>query len=137
MDFEITEEQFAKGMLAGQRLRQRTPLAVSAKYAQGRVHVELSNGCAFVFPVAQAQGLAGASAQRLKKIEVQGAGTGLHWPLLDADLYVPSLIKGVFGTRQWMRELGKAGGAAKSERKAETSRLNGKLGGRPKKQVMV
>jgi hypothetical protein len=31
MDFEITAEQFAKGMAAGERLRQRTPLSVSAK----------------------------------------------------------------------------------------------------------
>jgi hypothetical protein len=31
MEFEITADQFAKGMAAGERLRQRTPLAVSAK----------------------------------------------------------------------------------------------------------
>ena len=135
MDFEITADQFAKGITAGERLRQRTPLAVSAKYIQGRVHVELNNGCAFVFPAAHAQGLAGASAAHLKSIEVQGAGIGLYWPELDADLLVPSLLKGVLGTRQWMRELGKAGGSVRSEKKAQTSKNNGKLGGRPRKAM--
>jgi hypothetical protein len=34
-------------------------------------------------------------------------------PRLDADLYVPSLMEGVFGTRRWMAEaMGKAGGHA-------------------------
>jgi hypothetical protein len=42
--------------------------------------------------------------------------------------------KGVLDTKQWMHELGKAGGAAKSERKSASSRANGKLGGRPRKQ---
>ncbi len=135
MDFEITEEQFAKSKAAGTRLRQRTPLAVSAKYSQGRVHVELNNGCAFVFPAKSAEELVGASSESLKVIEVQGRGIGLHWPLLDADLYVPSLLKGVMGTRQWMRELGKAGGSVSSERKAITSKANGKLGGRPRKKM--
>ena len=93
MEFEITADQFAKGMAAGERLRQRTPLAISAKYVQGRLHVELNNGRAFVFPAASAQGLAGASVASLKEIEVQGAGLGLHWPQLDADLHVPSLLK--------------------------------------------
>jgi hypothetical protein len=133
MDFEINADQFAKGVNAGERLRQRMPLAVSAKYAQGRVHVELNNGCAFVFPATNAQGLAGASAASLKSIEIQGAGLGLYWPLLNADLHVPSLLKGVMGTRQWMRELGKAGGSVRSEKKAQTSKNNGKLGGRPRK----
>lgn len=133
----VTPDQFAKGIAVGERLRQRTPLATSAKYSLGRVHVELNNGCAFVFPAASAQGLAGASAQSLKEIEVQGAGLGLYWPLLDADLHVPSLLKGVLGTRQWMRELGKAGGSARSEKKAQTSKNNGKLGGRPRKSVAI
>jgi Protein of unknown function (DUF2442) len=137
MNFEMTDDQFDKGVALAGRLRQRTPLAVSAKYSQGRVHVELNNGCAVIFPAESAQGLAGASSESLKRIEVQGAGIGLHWPLLDADLHVPSLIKGVLGTRQWMRELGKAGGAAKSAKKSLASKSNGKLGGRPRKSATV
>jgi hypothetical protein len=35
----------------------------------------------------------------------------LHWPRLDADLYLPALMEGVIGSRRWMaRVMGKAGG---------------------------
>ena len=87
MEFEITADQFAKGMVAGKRLRRLMPLAVSTKHVQGRVHVELNSGCAFVFPAASAQDLVSASIASLKEIEVQGAGLGLHWPQLGADLH--------------------------------------------------
>jgi hypothetical protein len=67
-------------------------------------------------------------------VEVTGAGTGIFFPGLDADLYVPGLIEGVMGTRNWMAaHLGAAGGATRSPEKSAASRANGKLGGRPKK----
>jgi hypothetical protein len=36
--------------------------------------------------------------------------------------------------RQYLAELGKLGGSRTSKRKAESSRKNGKLGGRPRKE---
>ena len=130
----IDEASFAKAAEQGRRLLERGPLATAARYSAGRIHVELSNGCAFEFPVEQAQGLAGAKVADLRTIHIQAAGLGLHWPKLDADLYVPSLVKGVLGTRQWMAKIGAAGGRTTSPIKASASRANGKLGGRPKKQ---
>jgi hypothetical protein len=67
-------------------------------------------------------------------MKVTGAGTGIVFPQLDADLYVPGLVEGVLGTRKWMAaRLGAAGGAARTPEKSAASRANGKLGGRPKK----
>lgn len=131
----ITDDVFHKSEEAGRRLLARGPLAVAAGYARKRIRVELDNGCFFEFPVDHAQGLQGAKAADLKIIEIQGSGLGLHWPKLDADLYVPALVKGVLGTKGWMAQIGATGGAAKSEKKQLTSRQNGKLGGRPKKQA--
>lgn len=116
----------------GRRLLARGPLAIAAKYDAGRIHVELNNGCAFVFPAQHAQDLAGAKALDLRRIEIQSAGLSLHWPRLDADLYVPSLVKGVLGTRQWMTHIGSLGGKAITAPKAAAARTNGKLGGRPR-----
>jgi len=129
----IDEASVAKATAQGRRLLARGPLAVAARYEAGRIHVELNNGCAFEFPAEHAQGLAGAKAADLRAIEVSAAGLGLHWPRLDADLYVPSLVKGVLGTRQWMAQIGTVGGKAATGPKAAAARANGKLGGRPRK----
>lgn len=130
---KIDQATFAKACERGRRLLARGPLATAARYGAGRIHVELDNGCAFEFPVEQAQGLAGAKASDLQTIEISAAGLGLHWPKLDADLYVPALVKGVLGTRQWMADIGAAGGKAATDAKAAAARVNGRLGGRPRK----
>jgi hypothetical protein len=130
---KIDEATFAKASERGRRLLTRGPLATAARYESGRIHVELNNGCAFEFPVEHAQGLAGAKVTDLRTIEVSAAGLGLHWPKLDADLYVPALVKGILGTNQWMTQIGAVGGRAATIAKAAAARANGKLGGRPRK----
>jgi hypothetical protein len=128
----IDKVTFDKATEQGQRLLSRGPLATAARYEAGRIHVELDNGCAFEFPTSHTQGLSGASAADLRHIEISGAGLALYWPKLDADLYVHSLVKGVLGTKQWMAQIGAAGGKASSKAKSEASRANGRLGGRPR-----
>lgn len=129
----IDEANFAKASERGHRLLARGPLATTARYVAGRIRVELSNGCAFEFPVEQTEELAGSKTTDLRIIEVSAAGLSLHWPKLDADLYVPTLVKGVLGTKQWMSQIGTAGGRTATVAKAAAARANGKLGGRPRK----
>jgi len=115
---------------------QGQPHATSARYdrREARIVVRLSNGLELGVPVDLAQGLAGAKASDLSKIEISPTGLGLHWPRLDADLYLPALMEGVFGTRRWMaRVMGKAGGRSTSSAKQAAARTNGRLGGRPRK----
>lgn len=123
---------------ARMQARLRTePRATAARYDRrtGRVVVALSNGLELRMPVRLAQGLAGATASDLRKIEISPTGTGLHWPKLDADLYLPALLSGVFGNRRWMaRVLGRAGGRATSPAKRAAARANGRRGGRPRKE---
>ena len=76
-------------------------------------------------------------AADLRNIEISAAGLGLHWPKLDADLHVPALVKGVLGTKQWMKQIGAAGGRSVTVAKAVAARANGKLGGRPRKTRAV
>lgn len=91
----------------------------------------LSNGVQVAVPRRLLQGLERATPNALREIEIEGPGTGLHWPELGVDHYVPALLEGVFGTRRWMAELGKKGGHARSPAKATASRANGRKGGRP------
>jgi hypothetical protein len=59
----------------------------------------------------------------------------MHWPRLDADLYVPGLLSGALGSRAWMAaQLGAEGGRASTPAKAEAARANGAKGGRPRKR---
>ena len=61
-----------------------------------------------------------------------GTGTGLHWEALDADLSVPGLLAGLFGTRAFMA---RQAGRATSPAKAAAARANGARGGRPRKSA--
>ena len=109
------------------------PIAVAARYRAGMIFVELNSGVEIRFPVSLAQGLEDASPKDLAEIRIEARGLGLHWPRLDADLYVPSLLQGVLGTKKWMAEIGKLGGSVTSAAKARAAAKNGRLGGRPKK----
>jgi len=79
------------------------PRAVSARYDRRgeRIVVRLSNGLDLRVPVNLAEGLAGAKPADLAEVEISPTGLGLHWPRLDADLHLPSLLEGLFGTRRW------------------------------------
>lgn len=110
--------------------------AIAARYDRrtSRVVVTLNTGVQLAFPSRLAEGLAGASPEDLAEIEISPTGLGLHWPKLDADVYVPALLQGLFGSKNWMaRELGANGGRSRSEAKAAAARANGRRGGRPRK----
>ena len=99
-----------------------------------RVVVGLNSGMQLAFPVRLAEGLADAAPDDLAEIEISTTGLGLHWPKLDADVYVPALLQGVFGSKQWMAaQLGAAGGKARTKAKIAAARENGLKGGRPRR----
>ena len=130
------EAQFDVAEARGQDLMTTAVRAAEARYdhATGRVTLELTNGCAYAFPAQLVQDLNGATGDQLADVEVDGLGFNLHWPALDADLYVPALVSGLFGTRDWMtRELARHAGQATSPAKAAAARANGAKGGRPRK----
>lgn len=129
------EQAKAQGVLD----MQKTPRAIKAKYDARKkmVMVDLSNGATFGFPAHLAQGLESATVAQLSQIEISPMGTGLHWPLLDADLTVEGLLHGVFGSRAWMRAHAAKAGRVRSQAKANAARANGSLGGRPRKTALV
>jgi Protein of unknown function (DUF2442) len=127
-DLEQAEKRLAALREAGHAI------AVRYDRRNSRVVVRLNTGVELAFPAKLAEGLAGASAESLAEIEISPAGLGLHWPKLDADMYVPALLQGVFGSKNWMaRQLGAIGGRSRTKAKAAAARENGRKGGRPKK----
>ena len=122
----------------GKELLRQTPTAIAARYDRrtDRVVIDLSSRLTVSFKPEDAEGLDEAKPEQLAKIEISPTGLGLHFPKLDADLYLPALLEGFLGSRRWMAaRLGKTGGQARSAAKAEAVRANGKLGGRPRKVV--
>jgi hypothetical protein len=116
------------------KLQATVPSAVSAHYdhERGRIIVALSNYLEIGFPPAYAEGLENASPSELENIEISPSGYGLHFPAVDGDLYLPTLLQGIFGSRRWMAgHFGQAGGRSRSRKKVAASRRPGKLGGRP------
>jgi hypothetical protein len=74
-----------------------SPCAVDARYhpSIGKIEIEFEKGVTFAVPTHLIQGLAGACAEDLSKIQITPAGWGLHFPRLDADVYVPALFEGI------------------------------------------
>jgi hypothetical protein len=117
-------------------LQAHTPRAVSARYdpRTGRIVIHLSSKLIVSFAPEDAQGLETARPSQLKEIEISPSGFGLHFPVVDADIYVPGLLEGFLGSKSWTAaQLGQVGGRATSKAKTAASRANGRLGGRPRK----
>lgn len=132
---EPTEQQM-KAASAAMEAKRTAGHATAARYdaPSGRLVVSLHNGVELAVPVRLVEELADADAADLAEIEISPAGLGLHWPALDADVYVPGLMAGALGSRTWMaQELGAGGGRASTPAKAAAARANGAKGGRPRK----
>jgi hypothetical protein len=123
------------------RTLQDEPRVTSVEYKTGPgldlLILKLSDGHRHVIPREDLQGLRRATEEQIAKVEIIGNGTGLHWPALDLDHYVPSLLKHVYGTRRWMAEIGRRGGTATSPAKRKASRKNGLKGGRPRSKELA
>jgi hypothetical protein len=134
----VTDEQIEAARLRARQFQVDDRRAVKATYEKkpDLVTLQLDDGVRISIPRQLLEGLQDASPAQLAKVELLGRGTGIHWPLLDVDHYVPGLLSHIFGTSRWMAELGRRGGSATSASKAAAaSRANGKKGGRPKQRV--
>ena len=134
----VTREEFKRANARAARRQHTGPTAIAARFDRrsGRVVVSLSGGIDVAFSPHNAQGLEAAKPAELSSIEITPSGLGLHFPKLDADLYLPALLEGLLGSHRWMASrMGARGGRARSAAKTAASRANGKLGGRPRKMV--
>jgi hypothetical protein len=134
-DAEIDRALLRAGALEGE------PRVVAVEYRPGAgldlLILKLSDGRREIIPREDLQGLENATREQVAQVEILGKGTGLHWPELDVDHYVPGLLKHIYGTKRWMAEIGRSGGSARSAAKRKASRANGLKGGRPRRKEMA
>jgi hypothetical protein len=133
-------DEFERASRRGRELRAAVPRAVNARYdrRRRRILIHFSTGLDVSFSPRDAQGLENATAAQLAKIEISPSGFGIHFPRIDADLYLPALLLGFLGSRNWMAgRLGAAGGKSRSAAKVAAAKRNGRRGGRPRKSDTV
>lgn len=131
-NFELANER-ARG------LERSVPRAVAARYDHktGRIVVELSSKVIVSFLPRDVEGLEDAKPSQLRAIEISPSGFGIHFPAVGADLYVPGILEGFLGSKSWMASrLGQIGGQSRSRAKKAAARINGRLGGRPRKALV-
>lgn len=133
-----TDSEIDRAIARARRLRHQ-PLVTEVEYKSAPgldlLVLKLSDGRRHVIPREDLQGLQSATKEQISRIEILGGGTGLHWPALNVDLYVPGLLRGIYGNKAWMAKIGRRGGLATSPAKKRASRANGKLGGRPRRRA--
>ncbi len=100
---ELTAGEFAAAKARGEA-RVKGPRAEGAHYdaTRNRVIIRLTTGIEIGFDPRDAEGLEHASADELRIIQVEALGLGIHFPALDADIYVPALLDGILGSETWM-----------------------------------
>ena len=130
-DFELANQR-------AKALEGSVPRVVAAHYDRkaGRIVIQLSSKLIVSFSPGDVEGLEDAKPSQLGQIEISPSGFGIHFPAVDADLYVPGLLEGILGSKRWMASrLGQIGGQSRSRAKRAASRANGRLGGRPRKSL--
>jgi hypothetical protein len=127
-EFKALDVAAFKAALDGNR-RSPVPHAISARFDRRsqRVTVRLDTGLEFSFDPSQVKGLAQAAPEDFAGVRVEGVGSTLHFPRLDADYTVSRLLEGFLGPMDWARR----------ETRARASRENGKRGGRPRLEVVA
>src|SRR5260370_41353556 len=114
------------------------PVATAARYDRkaDRVILSLNTNLEIMFSPKNAQGLEHAKPSQLEPIEISPSGYGIHFPKLDADLYLPALLEGFLGSRKWMAaRLAAQGGKARTTAKTSAARANCTLAGPPRKSI--
>ena len=121
------------------RRLQKEPLVTDIEYRPGPALdlfiLRMIDGRRHVIPREDLQGLQSGTKEELANVEIVGGGTGLHWPAFDADLYVPALLRGIYGNKKWMAKIGRRGGLARTAAKKSAARANGLKGGKPTREI--
>ncbi len=98
---EVSEQSFAVANRRGEKVQAAFPRAVAMLYDRrsARLVISFSTGVDVSFPLKLVQGLEAAKPADLTDAQISPSGLGVHFPSLDADLYIPALLKGFLGSQ--------------------------------------
>lgn len=99
-----TDKAIAAANRRGVEKKAAFPVAVSVRYDRrvSRVVITLATGLELAFSPKHAQGLEHAHPADLADAEISPSGLGIHFPRLDADIYIPALLEGFLVSKRWI-----------------------------------
>ncbi len=91
---DITESEFASANRRGAEMRARFPAAVAVRYESDAavLIIALSDGQQLTLAPQSIRGLEKAQPEDLAARQISPHGQGIHFPTIDADIYVPALL---------------------------------------------
>jgi hypothetical protein len=103
-NMEVTNADFEAANKRAMQKKRFFPPAVAVRYDRriGRVVVSLASGLELAFSPRQTEGLQNAHPVDLTDAQISPSGFGIHFPKLDADIYLPALLEGFLGSEKWM-----------------------------------
>jgi hypothetical protein len=101
---EISEQSFVTANRRGKKVQAAFPRAVAVRYDRriARLVISFSSGVDVSFLLKLVQGLEAAKPAELTDAQISPSGLGVHFPKLDADLYIPALLQGFLGSRRFL-----------------------------------
>jgi Protein of unknown function (DUF2442) len=130
------DQQFAEANRRGKEDLQTEPRAKSVSYDRKnrRLLIDMLDGTLLGIPINYIQGLSDVPADEIETVQLSPLGDSLRWESGDLEFSVAGLAANRFGSKTWMAELGRKGGAITTPAKAAAARANGQKGGRPRKR---
>lgn len=101
---DISEKVLNEANTRGASLKAAYATVIKVRYDQRirRVVIYLDSGLELAFSPKQAEGLEHARATELADAVISPSGLGIHFPHLDADIYLPALLEGFLGSKRWI-----------------------------------
>jgi len=107
---DITDTSFEAANRRGAAKKSAFPVALAVRYDRriSRIVISLASGLEIAFAPRNVQGLEKAHPADLVDAEISHSGLGVYFPKIDADIYIPALLRGFLGSKRWMAsQLGK------------------------------
>ena len=100
---EITDTTFEAANRRGAAKKTAFPAAVAVRYDRrtARIVISLASGLEIAFLPCDVQGLEKAHPADLVDAEISPSGLGVHFPKIDADIYLPALLEGFLGSKRF------------------------------------